>query len=77
MKVGDTFAVAIAGHPVANAAVTEIADGKATLVIPATQVVMAIRTELDPEAVAEPSGNQHVLLGQEGAPVEENTDGED
>lgn len=47
MKVGDNVPVTLAGHVVAQARVSELGDGKAVLVIPGTQVTMAVRTELD------------------------------
>lgn len=55
MKINDTVPVIIAGQVVAQAKITGLEDGKATLIIPATQVVMATRTELtteEPEAPA-------------------------
>lgn len=46
MKIGDNIDVTIAGQPVAQARVKELADGTVTLEFPATRVVMATRTEL-------------------------------
>lgn len=46
MKIGDTVPVTIAGQEVARATVKGMEDGTATLVVPATLVVMATRTEL-------------------------------
>lgn len=71
MKINDTFPVLIAGQVVAQARVTGLEDGKATLVVPATQVVMATRTELTVEQPTE--GASVVILGEqqtEDAPVE-------
>lgn len=70
MKVGDTVPVALAGHVVAQAQVKELSDGKAVLIIPATQVVMAVRTELD-AVPAEPKETETVITGAERA--EDNT----
>ena len=47
MKVGDKVPVTLAGHVVTQAEVRELGDGTAVLVVPATQVTMAVRTELD------------------------------
>lgn len=52
MKIGDTIPVNIAGQTVANATVKEVGDGTATLVVPATLIVMATRTELSYETPA-------------------------
>lgn len=65
MKVGDTVAVNIGASTVANAKIVELGDGTATLVIPATKVVMAVRTELDTTPVAPSQGNEHAILGIE------------
>jgi len=61
VNVGDKIPVSIAGHTVAQATVKEIAEGQATLVVPGTIVVMAVRTELAPDVVAAPE-SQTVLL---------------
>lgn len=53
MKVNDKVDVLIAGQVVAQATVKELGDGTATLVVPATLVVMATRTELTVEAPRE------------------------
>lgn len=53
MKINDTVPVLIAGQVVAQARITGLEDGKATLVVPATQVVMATRTELTVEQPTE------------------------
>lgn len=68
MKIGDKIGVYLANQLVAEAEIRELEDDKATLIIPATRVVMAVRTSLEPEAgpaPVEPTGNQHVLLGDE------------
>lgn len=68
MKIGDTFGVYIAGQQVAEAKIVELEDEKATLIVPATRVVMAVRTSLEPEVTPETpavEGNQHVMLGLE------------
>lgn len=63
MKVGENIPVTIAGQVVANATITELSDGTATLVVPATRVVMATQTSL---AVEEPSQeSETVILGVE------------
>jgi hypothetical protein len=49
MNVGDKVEVLIEGSTVAYAEVKEVGDGTATLIVPATRVVMAVRTELAPE----------------------------
>lgn len=66
MKVGDKVPVTIAGQQVTLAVVTEMGDGTATLVFPATKAVMGVRTELDTTPVA-PQGNEHAILGVEPA----------
>lgn len=50
MKVGDNVPVTIAGQAVAMATVKEMGEGQAVLIVPATRVVMAVRTELAYEA---------------------------
>lgn len=67
MKIGDTEPVYMAGQVVAQAKVAEFDAETATLIIPATRVVMAVRTSLQPAApeVPETTGNQHVMLGLE------------
>ena len=55
MKVGEKYPVEIAGQIVAYAQIKELGEGTATLIVPATQVVMATRTELTYETPAEPS----------------------
>lgn len=52
MKVNDKVPVTIGGQVVAQANIKEVGDGQVTLVVPATLVVMATRTELSaPEPV--------------------------
>lgn len=64
MKVGDSVAVTIAGQVVANATVKEMADGTATLIVPATRVVMAVRTELAYEApVVQEQTTETIITG--------------
>lgn len=46
MKQGDELAVSIEGITVGAAIVEEVYDGKVTIFIPATRVVMGIRTSL-------------------------------
>lgn len=77
MKIGDKVPVTIAGQTVAQATIKETADGTATLVVPATLVVMATRTELAYEAPnAEPERETIITgvdraSGEESAPVSE------
>lgn len=71
MKINDTYPVMIAGQVVAQAKITGLEDGKATLIIPATQVVMATRTELTTEEPTEGATIQ--IIGEQqtdDAPVE-------
>lgn len=64
MKTNDTVPVYIAGQVVANATVKEVGDGTATLVVPATLVVMATRTELTVETPKEDgSGTETIITG--------------
>ena len=64
MKQGDKIPVTIAGQVVAQATVKELGDGTATLVVPGTLVVMAVRTEIAPETheVAE-SSSETIITG--------------
>lgn len=62
MRAGETVPVTIAGQVVAQATVKELGDGTATLVVPATLVVMAVRTELAVEQPAE-STSETVITG--------------
>lgn len=64
MKVGDGVPVTIAGQTVAMATVKELGDGTATLVVPATLVVMGTRTELS-DLPMEESGKQVIIEGVE------------
>lgn len=64
MKVNDTVPVTIAGQTVANATVRELGDGTATLVVPATLVVMATRTELTVETPqVDPTAAETIITG--------------
>lgn len=62
MKVGDSIPVTIAGQVVCNATVKEMQDGTATLVVPATLVVMGTRTELTNET-REAEGKEVIITG--------------
>lgn len=64
MKVGDVVPVTIAGQTVAQAKVVELDSATVTLIVPATQVVMAVRTELDTAPVEE-SSKQVIIDGVE------------
>jgi hypothetical protein len=64
MKVGDTVPVNIGAATVTNAKIVELGDGTATLVIPATKVVMGVRTQLD-TAPTPTGGTEHAILGVE------------
>lgn len=73
MKVGEQIPVTIAGQTVVMAEVRELGDGTATLIVPATRVVMATRTELTVETPnVDTSGSQTLITGveQAGAPVQ-------
>lgn len=79
MKVGETVPVSIAGETVAQAKVVEMSNETVTLIVPATQVVMAVKTELDTapvesegpkvivESVERPAEDE---AAQDAAPVE-------
>lgn len=54
MKIGDRLAVQIEGVDVAEAIVEDIDDGNATLIIPATRLVVRMRQSLDLTATAAP-----------------------
>jgi len=54
MKIGDRLAVQIEGVNVAEAVVEDIEDGNAVLVIPATRLVVKMRSTLDLNATKEP-----------------------
>jgi hypothetical protein len=55
MKIGDRFTVYLDSHAVAEAVVEDIEDDKATLIIPATRLVMGIASSLTdlPEEIPE------------------------
>lgn len=63
MNVGDKIAVTIQGSEIAQAEVKEVGEGTATLIVPATRVVMAVRTELAPEVTptADGSGTETII----------------
>lgn len=63
MKVGDVIPVDISGHKVTNGKVVEVGDGTVTVRFPATEVVLATRTQLAPEVTRDT--NEHQLLGVE------------
>lgn len=65
MKRGDKVPVTIAGQTVANAEVRETGDGTVTLIVPATMVVMATKTELAIETPAPASETESQILGVE------------
>ena len=74
MKVGDQLVVSLEGHQVGMATIEDISDGKATIIIPATRVVMGVKqslTELAPETdrvfagVAEGGGSEESPAVQE------------
>lgn len=46
MKTGDQLVVSMGGFEVAMATIEEVADGKAIISIPATRVVMGVKTSL-------------------------------
>lgn len=71
MKKGDTVPVTISGHVVAQARVAEIESGRATLVVPGTVVVMAVRTELD--RAPSDTGTEHLVTGVDRADPTEST----
>lgn len=72
MKRGETVPVTIAGQVVAQAKVVELDEATVTLIVPATQVVMAVRTELDTAPVEEPS-KQVIIDGVDRATPEVET----
>lgn len=61
MKIGDRLSVTMEGFEVAEAIIEDIDDGKATLFIPATRVVMGVATSLTdlPE-----EGSERILSGK-------------
>lgn len=73
MKPGDKFAVNLNEHVVAEAVVIDIEDGKVTLDIPATRIVMGVKSSLTDLPDTQPT-TERVLLGAEtadGTPVSE------
>lgn len=68
MKVGDRLAVQIEGMDVGEAVIEDIEDGHATIVIPATRLVVQVRQSLDLSATREPEVDR-ILAGT----VEDNT----
>jgi hypothetical protein len=68
MKKDDIVAVDISGQKVQDGKVKSVdwENGQVTIVIPATEVVMAFRTQLDPAATAPKSETtHHAILGTE------------
>jgi len=67
MKVGEAVEVNIGQAVVQQGKIVEIdtESSTATIVIPATKVVMSFKTQLDTTATAENTGNEHVILGVE------------
>lgn len=63
MKVGEYVPVTIAGQVIAQAVIKEIGNGTATLIVPATQVVMGVRTELDTGPVEQTPSKQVIIDG--------------
>lgn len=62
MNVGEKVDVTISGAVVAQAEVKEVGDGTATLIVPATRVVMAVKTQLAPEVgPSNESGTQTIV----------------
>lgn len=52
MKAGDELTITMEGFSVGTAVIEQIEDGKATIYIPATRVVMGVKqslTDVDPE----------------------------
>lgn len=66
MKINDKIPVTIGGQVVAQANVKEVSEGQVTLVVPATLVVMATRTELSVPEPVEPE-IETVITGVEQA----------
>lgn len=60
MKVGETVDVTIAGQVVAQAKVVELGAETTTLIVPATQVVMAVSTQLS--AAPAPEQSKQVII---------------
>lgn len=66
MKVGDKVPVTVAGLVVAQAEVTEIGDGTATLVIPGTKAIFGTHTELT-DTPEQDKETGTVIIGTEAA----------
>lgn len=64
MKPGDKFAVNLNEHVVAEAVVIDIEDGKVTLDIPATRIVMGVKSSLTDLPDTTPAV-EHQILGAE------------
>lgn len=79
MKIGEKVPVQIGHHVVAQATVKELGDGTATLIVPATLVVMGTRTTLDDLPPAGESDTETLIMGVDRAsesPVESTTGSE-
>lgn len=63
MRVGDQIPVTINGIVVANATVESIGSDRASLVIPGTRVVMAIRVQLTDETPQPEKETETVITG--------------
>jgi hypothetical protein len=63
VNVGDKVSVDIQGTKVVDAEVKEVGDGTVTVIIPATRVVMAVKSELAPEVTpsADSSGTETIV----------------
>lgn len=70
MKPGDKFPVTLDQWTVAEATVVTIEDGQVTLDVPATRIVMGVRTSLADLEVKEPE-REIVMLGGERDGIEE------
>lgn len=75
MKVGEHLKVFIEGYEVGYAQIEDISDGKATLIIPATRVVMGVKqslVDIEPEVETD-----RVLAGVAEAVGDEGSDAAD
>lgn len=63
MRVGDQIPVTINGIVVANATVESIGSDRASLVIPGTRVVMAIRVQLTDETPQPEKETETIITG--------------
>lgn len=81
MKVGESVAVTIAGQVVAQAKIVELGTDTVTLIVPATQVVMAVEAQITTPEPVEPSKQviidsvsrrEPTPVADESAPVGEN-----